>query len=250
MRLDQDLEKQKPCDDDATATMSDTSGSESDTSGSGSDTTSLSGKEAPPESSLSSERQDPTSTRFILASEMYFWRLTHVKRHMVRSKRAITKFFGSLEETSLNGPQELNSNSIADDYALNVHLKPPEFIENIWRSCNTGCCDGDADEMDDNDSYETDDEEKSPVPFNIPSKVPSSLKKSNPRPVKKLIQAPLPELVLLPCFTATNRRNSIPNAIFIASEEWEEDISIFTARGVREVDGFEDSNKAVMNPPS
>ena len=235
MRLDQDLEKEKPC-DDATASLSNTSRSEMDTSGSGSDTDRSGTKASPVRSSL--ERNDPTSNSFGLASDIYSLRLAVVKRHIVHSTRAIAKVVGCLEETTLDGAEELHPNSIAEDRTMNVNLKAPEFMEKIWMSCNAGFCNGmNADEMDDKDDEEItigyDDRRRSPVPFNIPSKVPSSMSKSHLRSHLRsnnmFIASDLPELMkeLMPSFVPSlERKNSIPSMIFITSGQCEEDISI------------------------
>jgi hypothetical protein len=223
MRLDKAFEKEKLC-DDATATMT-ASCSESETCGSG--------KEASPERSSSLEKQDQL--------------LTLVNRHMVRSKRVITKAFSCLEDTTLDGAEEVDPNPIAEDCAMNSNLnKPAEFIEKIWRVCNTGFCNSwNADEGDDKDSVEKDDEETSvendhtrlsPVPFNIPSKVPSSMKHTHQRLNKNFITPSLPQFVMddfVPsCVASMKRKNSIPSMIFVAAGEWPEDISISTTGSI------------------
>jgi hypothetical protein len=239
MRLDQELEKQKLC-DEATATLSDTSRSASDTSRSASKT-SASGKGASPERSSTSEGQDPTVKRVDLSSAMHSQPLPLVKRHMVRSKRENTEVFVFLDETTLDGAEELDSNSIAEDYATSGNLKPPEFIEKIWKSCTAGFCNfdlnadeihEDSDETNDEATWvENDDTRNEHAPFNIPSKVPSSMKKTHKRSPKKSIAANLPELVeeLIPCCALKmDRFNSIPSTIFITSEHWEEELSIIS----------------------
>jgi hypothetical protein len=234
-RLDQGLEKQKPC-DDATATMSDTSG------GSGA------GEGASP--SPSPSPASSASEIFDLASNIMecSQRLKLTKRHMVDSKRVITNFFGSPDEHDKNNTtasvllegaeeEQLDSNSIAT-MSAGFDLQPaPEFMEHFWRSCITGLCGGDLNE---DETMEDEDEE--------------TLVEENDRSNKKrVIAANLLDLVeqLTPS-ASTDRNNSIPNTVFISSEQWADDISISTAMRVREEEGFEvnkDSSSNVKEIP-